>query len=135
MHECEVPYAGRIWKSAEHAYQASKTVVADEQDMIFNMQHPRQTKVKGKTLTLREDWTTQTKLAIMRDIVRSKFTHNRDLREKLIQTYPMTIIEGNYWNDNFWGRCPIDAPVYGNHLGRILMELRREFMLEMSVEF
>ena len=60
----------------------------------------------------------------MTEIVRTKFEQNSDIRQKLIDTYPEELIEGNYWHDTFWGVC---EGVGENHLGQILMQIRREF--------
>ena len=45
------------------------------------------------------------------------------MKEKLIATRPAILIEGNYWNDNFWGSDPPDGNGK-NWLGKILMEER-----------
>ena len=58
---------------------------------------------------------------------RSKFTHNADLRERLLATRGALLVEGNTWHDQTWGSCvcPQHAEVPGdNALGVILMTLR-----------
>ena len=59
----------------------------------------------------------------MHDIVYAKFSQNPILRQKLINTQDMILIENNTWNDTFWGVC---NGVGENHLGKILMEVREE---------
>ena len=51
----------------------------------------------------------------------SRFSLNSELREKLIATGDKELIEGNHWNDRFWGVCRGKGQ---NHLGKLLMELR-----------
>lgn len=62
-------------------------------------------------------------------IVRSKFNSNPEIAEKLIATYPETLVEGNHWHDNTWGDCSCarcrDIPGK-NLLGQILMTVRDE---------
>lgn len=59
----------------------------------------------------------------MEDIVRDKFTRNEDLKAMLLATGDEGLIEGNWWGDTFWGECKGQGE---NHLGRILMKIRRE---------
>ena len=72
-------------------------------------------------MDLREDWET-VKIDVMRDVLKSKFSLNSELREKLIATGDVELIEGNHWNDRFWGVCRGKGQ---NHLGKLLMELRK----------
>ena len=69
---------------------------------------------------LRSDWE-EVKIEVMREVLRCKFSQNPDLKAKLIATGDAELIEGNNWNDRFWGVC---RGVGQNHLGRLLMELR-----------
>jgi predicted NAD-dependent protein-ADP-ribosyltransferase YbiA (DUF1768 family) len=57
----------------------------------------------------------------MSEIIHAKFTQNKDIRIKLMNTYPQELIEGNNWQDHFWGVCN-GAGL--NWLGRILMAER-----------
>ena len=78
----------------------------------------------GRRIELRPDWE-EVKIEIMRQVLKSKFTHNPELREKLIATGNTELIEGNNWNDRFWGVC---RGVGKNHLGKLLMEIRAELV-------
>ena len=73
----------------------------------------------GRKVTLRPDWE-EIKLEAMREVVHVKFLAP-DLRRYLLNTGDATLIEGNYWNDTFWGMC---RGIGENHLGRILMAER-----------
>ena len=64
----------------------------------------------------------------MYDLNKIKYTTNLDLKQKLLDTGELEIIEGNTWNDTYWGQCPIG---YGlNNLGKILMLIRSEIKNE-----
>jgi ribA/ribD-fused uncharacterized protein len=71
---------------------------------------------------LRSDWT-EIRLEIMEKIVRAKFWQNPHLARKLVATGDQKLVEGNRWNDTFWGVC---RGVGENHLGKILMRVREE---------
>lgn len=79
-------------------------------------------KAFGKTMTIRSDWK-QIKLKVMENLLRQKFSQGTELSQKLLETYPKELIEGNTWNDTFWGVC---NNVGKNNLGKLLMKIRRE---------
>jgi ribA/ribD-fused uncharacterized protein len=60
----------------------------------------------------------------MNELVRAKFNQNSDLKKQLIETGNKLLVEGNNWNDCFWG---VTQDKWGeNWLGRILMDVRNE---------
>jgi predicted NAD-dependent protein-ADP-ribosyltransferase YbiA (DUF1768 family) len=79
-------------------------------------------KAFGKTIILRPDWN-DVKLKIMENLLRQKFKKGSELGDKLVETFPKILIEGNTWNDTFWGIC---NSVGKNHLGKLLMKIRRD---------
>lgn len=120
-----IEYDYAMYPSLEHAYQAAKTLDINERRKIQDCQTPGEAKRMGKTVTLRPDWE-NIKLHVMRDLLRKKFSVH-PLREKLIQTYPMQLIEGNNWGDTYWGVCNGKGE---NRLGLLLMEVRDELIKE-----
>ena len=76
----------------------------------------------GRRVKLRADWES-IKVEVMTKLVRLKFETHDDLRVKLIDTAEAQLIEGNTWNDRFWGVCGNQGR---NWLGRILMQVRTE---------
>lgn len=76
-------------------------------------------------MSLRGDWE-QVKVDLMRTFVRKKF-ENPFLRPMLLTTGDAELVEGNTWNDTFWGVC---RGAGHNWLGKILMEVRDEIRLE-----
>lgn len=110
---------GIRYPSAEHAYQAAKTLVRTERVAIAECATPGQAKRMGRKVTLRPDWDS-VKLVVMKRIVTRKFSVP-SLAQRLKATSSAHIVEGNTWGDRYWGVC---NGVGANHLGRILMEVR-----------
>jgi predicted NAD-dependent protein-ADP-ribosyltransferase YbiA (DUF1768 family)/hypoxanthine phosphoribosyltransferase len=66
------------------------------------------------------------RLSIMIGLLIKKFTQY-ELATKLLQTENKVLIEGNDWNDTFWGVCKTDGVKRGhNFLGRILVVIRNK---------
>ena len=118
---CDVMYDGDFYISSEHAFQAAKTNNLEERNLVRACETPGQAKRIGQTVTLRSDWTFETRIRIMLEILLDKFTRNQYLKEKLIATGDEDLIEGNNWGDKFWGVCD---GVGENNLGKILMHIR-----------
>jgi hypothetical protein len=116
-----VEYDGLEYASTEHAYQAAKTLDA-AQRRIREAKKPGDAKRIGKQVKLRTDWE-QIKLKIMKELVLQKFSKHKDLKEKLLATGDAYLEETNSWGDQWWGVCKGKGH---NHLGKILMEVRKE---------
>ncbi len=121
FYPCKVRLDGDIYPSVEHAYQAAKTLDLAERDRIRGLLTPGEAKRAGRKVVLRPNWDEE-KLNVMRILLRRKF-ENQELRDKLIATGDAELIEGNYWNDRFWGMTTRGGQ---NWLGVLLMELRSE---------
>jgi len=118
----EVHFEGQVYPTSEHAYQSAKTLDPAERQRIAALPTPSEAKKAGSALPKRPDWDSQ-KLAVMDTVVRDKFTRNPDLGAKLLATGHAELIEGNTWNDQFWGVCNGKGE---NHLGKILIQVRAE---------
>ncbi len=125
---CDIKYEGITYTSSEAAYQAAKSLDSRVRE-AFTTVMPGKSKRMGSSVELREDWE-EVKLQVMEVIVREKFWHNPELKQKLTDTGDAFLIEGNTWGDKFWG-CTYtksDPRWEGaNHLGVILMQIRSEF--------
>jgi len=113
---------GQEYPTVEHAYQASKTRVPIERRLIRAAISPGDAKRLGKQITLRDDWE-NVRLDVMRDLLRAKF-HPLGLRTLLLSTGERLLIEGNNWNDTFWGVCKGQGE---NNLGKLLMLTRDKY--------
>lgn len=115
-----VEFEGLTYPSNEHAYQAAKTLDLDKRKEFTNPNvSAGQSKKMGRTVKLREDWDS-VKLGVMKQLLVRKFS-DKELRKKLNDTGDCELVEGNYWNDTYWGVC---KGVGENHLGKLLMEIR-----------
>jgi ribA/ribD-fused uncharacterized protein len=112
---------GLDFRTLEHAYQWSKIVPPDAKELVRNAWHPGAAKRLARALPMRPDWDA-IKVAVMLDLLRIKFAVP-DLRDRLRSTGDAELVEGNTWNDTFWGIC---RGVGENHLGRLLMQVRVE---------
>ncbi len=120
FHNCHINYAGRAWKSTEHAYQASKTSSFEWQSKIANAS-TGEAKRLGRQCPKTDDWEAR-KMGVMRDLLKIKFA-NPVLKQLLLDTGDQQLVEGNWHGDSFWGVCD---GVGQNHLGKLLMEVRSE---------
>ncbi len=123
-----VSFEGVDYPTVEHAFQAAKTLDYDVRRSIRNVASPTTAKRMGRKLKRREDWFDMS-LVVMEQLVREKFTRYPELRDSLLATADAELIEGNNWNDRFYGAIwdtTKNEWVGENHLGKILMKVREE---------
>jgi len=109
-----------LYPTVEHAYQASKTSVMSEKRLIAAAASPCDAKRMGQKVLLPRTWES-IKVGIMRSLVLAKFMKHLNLRELLLATGDVPLIEGNTWGDRFWGVCGGEGK---NQLGQILRDVR-----------
>lgn len=119
----------KAYATVEHAYQAHKSLDESVKETIRNAPTAAVAKKLGRAVILRSDWE-DVKVDLMKSFIKKKF-ENPFLRPLLLQTDDATLIEGNHWNDTFWGVCRGKGL---NVLGRILEEERRMILLEEELE-
>lgn len=122
FHANPITFDGITYPTAEHAFQAQKTHDQEARGRIATLATPGKAKYAGKRVTLRPDWE-QVKREVMEAILRVKFAPGTALAAELIATGDATLIEGNTWNDRYWGVCRGTGQ---NHLGLILMAIRED---------
>lgn len=121
---CEFEYQGIVYPSTEHFYQAWK-FPAEERPRIAALATPGLAKREGRKAKLCWNWDT-VKLEVMKTALEQKFTIPK-FENLLLSTSNATLVEGNWWHDNFWGDCycqKCKGIPGANTLGRLLMELR-----------
>lgn len=116
-------FDGDEYPSVEHAFQAAKTNDPDERQIVREQMSPGRAKRCGHRVTLRADWE-KVKVDVMRRLVREKFK-DQTLKQKLLDTGDVELVEWNTWGDTFWGVCTLIRQGQ-NRLGKILMEVRKE---------
>ena len=117
----ELYFHGMTFHNSEAAFQAMKTQDIAEQ-LQFTLLTPQEAKRLGRRINLRPDWE-QVKDGIMKAVLRAKFS-DLELRNRLLATGDVELVEGNTHGDTYWGVC---NGVGRNRLGRLLMELREEY--------
>lgn len=114
---------GLIYPTVEHYFQAHKSMLESEHEMIRTCRGgPGQAKKLGRTITLRVDWE-EIKNNIMWDALIMKFEQNLALRGLLLDTGNEQLQEGNWWGDNYWG-IDLKTGKGKNMLGELLMSVR-----------
>lgn len=112
---------GEFYPSAEHAFQAMKTLDDKERIAVSLCRSPEEAREAGRQLELRPDWEF-IKNDVMYNILRSKFD-DAELAQMLKDTGSEELVEGNTWGDTYWGVCNGSGQ---NVLGNILMRIRKE---------
>lgn len=117
--EAPVEYNGIRYRNSEAAFQAQKTTNEIER-LGAAILSASDSKKFGRSVTLRSDWE-EVKDRIMYEVCLAKFTQNPHLAQQLIDTKDEYLVEGNDWNDCYWGKCNGKGL---NKLGEILMSIR-----------
>jgi len=120
FYESPVLYEGRIWLTVEHAFQAAKTTLAEQKDLIQRCETPGRAKKLGRRVRLRSNWD-DIRVGVMLHLLQLKFMEPA-FAEMLLQTGRAQLVEGNTWGDRFWGVCDGEGQ---NWLGRLLMVTRQ----------
>jgi ribA/ribD-fused uncharacterized protein len=125
FHICKEPfvYDDIVYSHSEGAFQSQKTLDIPTRRIIARLS-PRDSKTISKQLALRPHWDLD-RVAVMRHVLLAKFAPGTFEYDELLKTGSQTLVEGNTWNDKFWG-VDLKTGSGQNHLGRLLMEIRKE---------
>jgi len=116
----QIEYDGLFYNNAEAAFQSVKIIDKNNRKQFCNLSASDAKKL-GRKVQLRQDWE-QIKDDVMYNVVKAKF-NIKYLKQMLINTGDAELIEGNSWNDTYWGVCSGRGQ---NKLGKILMRVREE---------
>jgi N-glycosidase YbiA len=125
---CYLMYQDIVYPTAEHAYQAAKVESHDIKISIQNCPTPAAAKdyLETHQINPSPEWNIEKKLFVMEEILMIKFGGKEPfLTRALLATGDADLVEGNSWNDSFWGVCNGKGE---NHLGRLLVKLREELI-------
>ena len=120
---------GKIaYPTNEHYYQSCKLLYNEDINTILKIKNPAEVKRLVRTMeqVSLNEWR-RYNLTYMWVGLLAKFS-NDELAGLLVETGDIDLIEGNYWHDNFWGRCfcsKCQGRSGDNHLGKMLMRIRR----------
>lgn len=123
MYPCNILWQGMVYPSLENAYQAMKCLNEKERIYFVNVK-PGEAKKLGKSVLMRPDFD-DIKYNLMRDLLDVKF--QGPLLQRLLETSPESIVEGNWWHDNYWGVCQCSKcknKIQMNKLGELLQRKR-----------
>lgn len=114
--------------SGEHGFNALKTLDPFERGHVLAADSPRDSKARGRKVTLRPGWDAGVRVAAMAHVLKHKFA-DPTMASLLLSTKHQMLVETNHWHDQFWGDCycPRHANTAGtNMLGQLLMALRSQ---------
>lgn len=121
--------------TTEHGYQAAKAdyllnpkLAKKYRKAIHAAEKPGETKriTRLKEYKIDSEAWDAAKVKVMKKWLKAKFALP-DMRQKLLDTYPRKLVEGNNWGDVFWGVCNGKGK---NMLGKLLMKLRLKLVIE-----
>ncbi len=127
-----VEFEGEVYDTAEHAYQAGKARKPEVRQWILSAPSPALVAMAAHGLywwDIRSDWS-KIKFDRMRLVLRAKFTQQDDLRELLVSTGDLRLVESATVDNpvnRLWGEVKGQGK---NMLGQMLMELRTQLQLE-----
>lgn len=133
FYSVEIEHEGAVYASVEHAYMSAKSDDPFWKAYCVNRNiFAADVKRESKFVTLIDDWSNK-KLLVMEELLRKKF-EQEPFRSKLIATGNQNIQEGNTWSDREWGvDLTVNPNIGENHLGRLLMKIRDEYVKNESV--
>lgn len=122
--------------TAEHVFQAMKVKAISSNDgknsyqdsvellrQLESFEKTVEAKRWGRKIKINVEYWDSISIKAMRRTLDLKFNQHQHLKNKLINTNDMKLIEYNYWNDTFWG-VNSKTGIGENNLGILLMELR-----------
>jgi ribA/ribD-fused uncharacterized protein len=111
---------GHTYATVEHYYQAVKAVEPAEHDRIRDATTPAEAKQLGREVRCAPDWA-ERRIAVMRRALAAKYTLDSEPGAFLLGTGHVPLMEGNDWDDRFWGVADSEGR---NVLGILLVERR-----------
>lgn len=119
------------FSSVENAYMAWKTTEGTIRKIIQSLT-PKEAKelTYSENFPLRSDFSDENRLQIMEILLAEKYSNrNPEVKQNLLSTGNATLIEGNTWDDTFFGFC-LKTSSGLNHLGRLTAKRRSQLQSE-----
>jgi ribA/ribD-fused uncharacterized protein len=127
-----IEFEGEDFATSEHAYQAGKARKPEVRDWVLSAPSPALVAMAAHGLyywDIAPGWS-RTKFDRMRGVLRAKFTQHDDLKELLLATGDVRLVESATVDNEvnrLWGEVNGEGR---NMLGTLLMELREELRNE-----
>jgi hypothetical protein len=134
LYKRPVEFENEVFDTAEHAYQAGKARKPEVRAWVLSAPSPALVAMAAHGLywwDIRSDWS-RIKFDRMRQVLRAKFTQHEDLREILLSTNELRLVESATVDNSvnrLWGEVKGQGK---NMLGQMLMELRTQLRQEAS---
>lgn len=123
----QIEYKGKIYPTSEHAYQSTKFIHTDSElaEKIRNAKSAHLAlKIAEENSDKKQKNWDDIKLTVMKEILICKVNQHEYVKKKLLQSGDREIVEDS-WRDNYWGWG--ESKQGENHLGKLWMEVRKEF--------
>jgi len=123
-----IEWKGKLYMTSEHVYHSEKFEDENLKEQIQNTHsaHDALKLARANTDKYRKDWD-RVKLDIMKKILKAKVEQHPYVKKKLLQSGDKELIEDS-WRDSYWGWGPNRDGE--NHLGKLWMKVRDEFMVK-----
>ena len=121
MYPVRVVVNGEVYPTAQHAYQAMKSLDRDVRITMSVCPSAVEARRYGRKIKLRPDWE-EVKVDFMYKVLKAKF-ENPQLAQRLKDTGDEELIDENTRGDTFWGVCKGEGQ---NMHGKLLMKVRAE---------
>lgn len=118
-------YEKLLYPTLQHAYEAAKVSDPLTKKLIRDCETPGKAKAyhEKNNTPMHPSWNTSKKLEVMEKLLMIKFDGKEPfLTRALLATGDHQLIEGNTWEDTFWG---VYEGAGENHLGKLLMKVRK----------
>lgn len=125
--KAQTNWGEKLFADTETYYQAMKATTLGDFNFVSESKHAGDAKKRGRSIKCRKDWE-DIKGNVMKLALGYKFSQNKELGKRLLDTLDTYLVEGNHWHDNTWGVCSCTkCPGFGeNRLGNALMEVREQ---------
>lgn len=131
FHRSVLRWDGLWYPTAEHAFNAGKTLDPAWRARIQQAPRPGEAKRLGRSAPPGADWDRQVRYQVMTEVITAKFTGPARIAA-LLSTGDARLVEANTWHDQHWGDCRCGRPACAapglNHLGLTLMTRRAELV-------
>ena len=142
---CEVPFEGTKYKSAEHAFHATRAARNGYHTLALMMElAPSAVTVKRLSHRIPKEqenleWR-KGEIKVLHDVVMQKFESNPALRQKLLDTGDQPLYEATgdkRWGTGHWNQKQLfgtERQTGKNEFGKLLVEIRQEIRLAYNMD-